>query len=278
MSAPSSAWRATTSGRSRRVARPRGGAHAGVVLGPKHWSGTKGACDVATSYFQDGLIAAADAISECGLLALLGSPGLGKTFLVKSVAGRLDMPFYYLECAPLVRGRQQTIAMLRALDCPHDPRESPATLLEALVEACATEPQVFALDEMDRWGTEGVERVRYLWSQPDNKAAFIFAGSKIGRLIAANPALDSRIEHRVTFQPLDLDETKGALRAYHRVFQVEEDALLAEIHTLTGGEFRGFAILLRSILRLTGTEPTLTSELLERAWSATGRKTWRDRK
>lgn len=251
-----------------------GGARSSVgSVTPKHWSGTESASDVMTTYFADGLIAAHDAISEGGLLALLGAPGLGKTFLVKSVAERLELPFHYLECAPLTHGRQQRIAMLRAIDWPHDPRESPATLLTNLVEACSAEAQVFALDEADRWGSEGVGLIRYLWSQAQNRTPFIFVGSKVERLIKANPALNSRLEHRVTFRPLDVEESRDALRAYHEVFNSADERLLTRIHKLTGGEFRGFAILLRSILRTGGAKPSLTSDLLERAWLATGRGT-----
>jgi Cdc6-like AAA superfamily ATPase len=206
-------------------------------------------------------------------VALIGEPGLGKTHAVKTAAERARTPFYYIECAPRVRGRQQILAMLRALDWPHDPTDSPATLIGDLAAAFASKDQVLALDEADRWGTEGVSLIRYLWSQPDCRTTIIFVGENIGQLIAANPALDSRIEHRVTFHPLDLDQTRQALRAYHRVFDVKDDRLLTRVHRLTHGQFRLIAILLRRVLtEADGDEPSLTSELLERAWRATGRR------
>lgn len=240
---------------------------------PKHWDGTDGANDVSTLDFERAMTRAGEAIDEYGLLALLGAPGLGKTFVVKSVAERLAIPFHYLECPPFLRGRHQTITMLIALRWPHDPRDSPRELLVALVAACEKQHQVLALDEVDRWGSDGVELIRYLWSQPANQTAFIFVGSKVAKLIAANPALDSRLERRVTFEVLDVEQAKAAMRAYHPVFNVEDaDAdLLVRAHRLTGGKFRRMAQLLKQILIEAGEpKPKLTRQLLDSAWDATG--------
>lgn len=243
-----------------------------AVAASRHWQGTTGARDVHTHFFDEGLVAAYEAIKERGLLALHGSPGTGKTFVAKAASGKLALPFHYLECAPGVRGRRQQVAMLNAMEWPTDPRQLVAELMGDLARACASEPRVVALDEIDRWGSEGVELIRYLWSQPENQTTFIFIGFRVARLIAANPALDSRLEHRVEFAALNPDETIGALRDYHAVFQVADERLLRTVHALTHGEWRRIAQLLRRILIELGDEaPKLTRDLLEDAWCATGR-------
>jgi hypothetical protein len=259
---------------SRRVAEPHDATPPAPQMLPKHWAGTDGACDVPTLYYEQTMAAAGEAINETGLLALLGPAGLGKTFLVKSVGERIEIAFHYHECDPDLRGKQQAIAILRTLGLPHDPTESPFALQSRLVTAFASEPQVLALDELDRWSRQGVALIRFHWSQPGNQTTFFFVGEKIGQLIEANPAFDSRIEHRVKFKPLDVDQTQHALRMYHPAFDVpkEDKQLLVRIHHLTDGQFRLIAILLRRILVEAGPGPfVLSSDLLERAWTATGR-------
>jgi Cdc6-like AAA superfamily ATPase len=248
--------------------------HSGSADNPvayRHWPGTETASAVPTPSFESGFDAAGEAISEAGLLALLGSPGLGKTFLIKSVAEKLSVPLTYLECPPLGRSRLQIIELLRALSSPCNASEDAATLLHVLADACSSS-RVIALDEVDRWGREGVELIRYLWSQSTNRTAFIFAGSRVDRLVAANPALDSRLEHRVKFEPLSLEEARVALRAYHPLFAVNDERVLERIHRLTHGEFRLIAQLLRRCLvESEGESVAVSDELLDRAWSSTGR-------
>jgi Cdc6-like AAA superfamily ATPase len=239
------------------------------ALARKHWPGTESAADVETTCFQLGIDAAGEAIAETGLLGLIGEPGLGKTFLVKTVAERLSIPLRYLECPPVGRGRLQSLELLRALGQPYNKLDDPSTLLHQLVDACSIR-SVVALDEVDRWGREGVELIRYLWSQPTNGTAFIFAGSRLDRLIAANPALDSRLEHRVRFAPLTLEEARVALRAYHPMFAVDDTRVLDRIYRATHGEFRFIAQLLRRCLADGGAD-VISNALLDRAWSTTGR-------
>ena len=109
---------------------------------PKHWIGTAGARDVKTEYFKRALVAAHQAIKDCGLLALEGEPGLGKTFAIMSVAERLHFPYHYLECPPGIPRRFRVVAILRVIGWPHDPQESLAILLDDLVAACASEKRV----------------------------------------------------------------------------------------------------------------------------------------
>lgn len=249
--------------------RPIGRGRGGLPL--KHLPGTDGARDVQTNQAAKATQMIGEAIEEAGLAGLSGESGLGKTHTVLTVAEHLAIQCHYLEQRPGVRGKSVEIDLLNAVGVDHDPREPRSELQDLLVEACAT-PRVVISDEADRVGAEGVELIRYLWTQPTNKTAFILVGHRLDMLLATNPALDTRLERRVLFRPLDLEAGVAALRAYHAIFERAPEAILIRAHAMSGGRFRLMAQLLKQILLEAGqAKPTLTRALLEAAWSGTGR-------
>lgn len=238
---------------------------------PKHLAGTDGARDVRTDQAAEATDMIGEAIEEAGLVGLSGEPGLGKTHTVLTIAEQLAITCDYLEQRPGVQGKSLEIDMLNAIGVDHDPRDVRRDLQDLLVEVCATR-RVFISDEADRASADGIDLVRYLWTQPTNMTAFILVGYRLDVLLATNPALDSRLERRVTFKPLDLEAGVAALRAYHPIFERAPEAMLIRAHAMTGGRFRLMAQLLKQILLEAGqAEPTLTRALLEAAWSGTGR-------
>lgn len=243
-----------------------------ATLPAKHLTGTDGARDVETDMVAEAVTLVGEAILEAGLAVLVGEPGLSKTFTSVFVAERLAIPAHYIEQRPGVRGKSIELDLLTALGVEHDPRDHRRDLQDALVDACSIRRAVI-IDEADRLGAEGVDVLRYVWTQPGNATAFIFVGFRVELLLAANPALDSRADRRARFRPLRLDETIPALRAYHPTFERAPESLLVRVHGMTGGKFRVIAQLLKQILLEAGEpQPKLTRELLERAWHHLGRE------
>lgn len=243
-------------------------------LPKKHWPGTLGCHDVLTAEVIAGLVKAGEAVREHGICALYGPPGTSKTFTALTLAERLGIPFRYLEPAR-VSEKAGVIRILRTLEWPHNPTKTMDALLTDLVAACAVE-QVLAIDEADRVGHAGMELVRFLVAQPTNRTTFILVGYKIARLIAANPALDSRIPWRHEYRALEGEDLVAALRLYHRVFADLPEALLARIGGFSHGEFRLIAQVLAALLSRTpsGGPPAVTDRLLDEVFDASGRP-WR---
>lgn len=245
-------------------------------LPKKHWPGTRGSHDVLTLELTAGLVTAAEAVGAHGICALYGPPGLSKTFTALTLAERLGIPYRYLE--PAGGGKKATvIRMLRALGWPHDATNTTDVLIDALVVACAVE-RVFVIDEADRVGHEGMELVRYLLAQASNHTTFVLVGYRIDRLIAANPALDSRIAWRHEYHALEGEDLIEAMRAYHAAFAPLDEPLLARIGAFSHGEFRRIAQVLAGILARTpaGKAPSVTDRLLDEVFEASGRA-WRAR-
>jgi hypothetical protein len=205
-----------------------------------------------------------------GLAVLSGEPGLGKTFTVRSIAERLAIPAHYYE-ARRAHGKTIETDLLLAIGVDFDPRDLRVELQDRIVEACQ-ERRVIMIDEADRIGEEGIDILRYVWTQ-GGSTAFVFVGHKVDRMLAANPALDSRIECPVRYQPLSVEDTVAALPEYHDVYRGASEGTLVRLHALTGGSFRRIAQLTRHVLMRVG-DPTarLTRQTLEQAWNDLGRE------
>lgn len=132
---------------------------------------------------------------------------------------------------------------------------------------------MLAVDECDRLGHEGMELIRYAAAQKENKTTVILVGYKLDRLFAANPALDSRIPHRVPFRPSAGEDAITALRSYHPAFARATEAQLMRVTRFSDGRFRLFAQVLKGFLDRTGGEPSarLTDGLLTTIFTMSGR-------
>jgi DNA transposition AAA+ family ATPase len=241
-------------------------------LPSRHWEGTDGARDVATSTLKSATTLIGEAILDAGLAVLTGEPGLGKTFTARSIAERLSIPAHYYEARRGVRGKSIELDLLKALGADFDPRDPRRDLQDAIVEACGRQRLVI-VDELDRIGDEGVDVLRWVWSQPGNRAAFVFVGHKLEGVLASNPALDSRVERRIKFRPLTAEEVVALLPEYHAIYEGASEALLVRLHSLTDGRFREIAQMTKQLL-LDSPQPyrRLTQRVLEDAWGETGRR------
>lgn len=242
----------------------------------RHWRGLPAELrsslpDVPTSSYAEAEIAIVETVMERGLAALTGDNGLGKTFCALSIAERLAVEAVYHEVSP-TGGKTELMRLLAAVAADYDPRETSGELLERLRKACTEKPRLIVLDELDRWGSKGVDNIRYVWTDPACQTAFVFVGHKIDHLLGANPALDSRVERRVPFRPLEVEEGPAVMKAYHPIFAKAGEALLSRAYDMTGGKFREIAQLLNELIKQgSPTSPKLTAGELSAAWRATGR-------
>lgn len=242
----------------------------------RHWRSLPAATrrllpDVRTGQFEKAELAIGEAVGEHGLVGLTGRPGLGKTFVALATADRLSIPSVYHEIPKAHGDVYQLERLLDSLGVTYDPRSRSGDLADDLADACEAE-RLIVLDELDRWGADGIDFIRYAWSQPSNRATFVFVGHRLGRLLKLNPALDSRIDRLVSFAPLPHDEAIAAMRSYHPVFIAAAAGVLVRAHELTGGVFRNIARLLNQILlSAEGDAQKLTHAVLEDAWRNTGR-------
>lgn len=227
--------------------------------------------DVRTGLYEQAQLAIGEAVREQGLVAFTGQPGLGKTFTTLATAARLSIGVTYHEIPKAHGDVFQLESLLDDLDVTYDVRSRSGDLADRLVDACAEE-RLIVLDELDRWGADGIDFIRYAWTQPTNLATFVFVGHRVGRLLKLNPALDSRVDRLVRFVPLSHDEAITSMRTYHPIFNTAAPGVLVRAHELTRGVFRDIAKLLNQILLSAETdEQKLTHALLEDAWRNTGR-------
>ena len=245
-------------------------------FGTLHLPGTGGARTVETADLLKTRIALETTAPLHGCVALIGEPGLGKTLACGTALAQLGLIPCYASIPPAPKDKEFEETLLNAVtNAQYDLRNTRATERRDLARVCREHEFVFALDDIERAAGYGIELVRYMWDQNGDRATFVIIGSKLDPFLAANPALESRINRFVRFHPWTVTEACGSredrsgyVRQYHPLFGDAPFAVLEYAHDVFAhGYFRRWARLLEALLTL-GVQPDqarLTRDLVDEA-------------
>jgi hypothetical protein len=241
-------------------------------LSPKHWHALDGLRHVETDPLADAVLAVEAATEAAGIIAFDGDPGTGKTYAIKSILENLSIPHWYLPVGPLATGKMFEVGLLREICKRREPPEKVnrtqdrSELREQIASELALERGAVLIDDFNPSGRAGIEVIRWLSEQADNRAAFILAGNNLTALIRRNPAFYSRVMQIVPFEPFDPDESSAISAGVHPFLAGSDPALLFRLNSNhVHGNFRTLAIFLEHALRIApGMKcDRLTDELIE---------------
>ena len=221
----------------------------------KHLRGTETAADVATHAFANTM-AHADIIQEVGgILAVFGSPGLGKTFATRTYLAKQSPQPIYIPFAASATHLQLVKRLHRMLiadpDLERRGKRSAETfdLVDEVGNALAWQRRIIVIDEAAFLTVRGLQTIRSLHDRPDARWSLFIVGTNVDRRLRAVPELLSRVNGKVEFTPFTLREITEHLHAYHPVFaNTNDDVIEWLFRNGCGGRFRAWATILQRFL------------------------------
>ena len=144
------------------------------------------------------------AARQNGLIQIVGPSGTGKTTAtIDAAAGVVtDTGIKAARISVPHRPAPRLLALTLVEQITGSRMDRPLDYLEAvLVRILRDDPYLLVIDEAQNLNTGGIERLRSLWE----RAAFggMFVGDqRLTRILSGSPQLESRIDRRITFDPL----------------------------------------------------------------------------
>lgn len=224
---------------------------------PLHWPGTESASVVLTNPLREVRAALNTLVSDGGVVIVDGSPGLGKTFATNLVLQSLSVAKYWIAMPDKPRGKETTARVNEVLTGrqPEMRRWTEFELLEHNVELLANRYVALVIDEAQHLLTGSLRQLRYLYDRPETSLLLVLVGARVEAAVARRcPELYSRVERMVGFKPMSAAEMREALGNYHPLFANSTPSALKVCWSAAGGEWRGWAKLLRAALAMNVSE------------------------
>lgn len=194
---------------------------------------------------------AARAIETAEVAGFFGDPGTGKTHALRYFAQHADVETIYITASPSPTSKEIFEEILLGVGRQPDP-VSVRQLRRDCNDVLAEKPRALIIDESQHLSYLWHQQLRSLHDHPEARFALLLAGGTGAvRTLKRDPQLWSRIEMRVTFEPLSGTHLTDALAAYHPVLANTDPVLLAEIDARDcRGNFRNWHHVLKLALPL----------------------------
>lgn len=237
----------------------------------EHFGGLSGASAIPTGQFQMAQFVVKSICRNDAIGVLHGDAGYGKSFAMKhAVAGITDRDVLVTDFPPGVSERHVAGSLLKQLVGVEE-RGERRVVIDAAAEALWSRRRLIVIDEAQRLSHKIIELLRHY--HDNSRAQFtllLVGGNECWKVLSRYPMLRSRIQHRVEFFRMPLQEVPALVRAFHPVWQgATDDQLIAIDERRCLGVWRNWAKFTGTVLYLSekmGKEP-LDPTLLEFVFS-----------
>jgi len=190
----------------------------------RHFLNLQGASVIRTPAFVVAREGLREAVEAFAISAIVGPPGVGKTFVLDTVEPELDLPVLRIE--PELRPTMLSITTQLLELLTGEPGRGPVhRKLRPLVTALSR-PQVIMVDEAQRMNRECLDHLRYLHDHRETNFALILAGGQgCWQVLGAEPQLRRRIWRPTFFEPLSAEEVVDLMPQFHPVWQTDTAVL-----------------------------------------------------
>lgn len=189
-----------------------------------HFLGVEGATLLRTPAWALGRQGLVEGTERKAIVAVVGPPGTGKTFLLNTVEPELTLPVIRIE--PHLRPTMLSLTTQLLEAVTGEPgKGSRHKRLRPLVEALAT-PCVVMVDEAQRMNRECLDHLRYLHDHRETRFALVLAGGEgCWEVLGREPQLRRRIWRAAFFSALSPSDIKELMPRYHRVWDTDPEVL-----------------------------------------------------
>lgn len=158
------------------------------------------------------------------IVAIVGPPGTGKTFLLDTVEPELTLPVVRVE--PHLRPTMLSLTSQLLEVLTGEPgRGSRHNRVRPLVDALAS-PCVVMVDEAQRMNRECLDHLRYLHDHRETDFALVLAGGEgCWEVLGREPQLRRRIWRAAFFRALSPSEIAQLMPRYHAVWDTDPAVL-----------------------------------------------------
>lgn len=203
----------------------------------RHFLDLQGASVIRTPAFVVACEGLREAVEAFAISAIVGPPGVGKTFVLDTVEPELDLPVLRIE--PELRPTMLSITTQLLELLTGDPGRGPVHRKLRPLIAALSRPRVIMVDEAQRMNRECLDHLRYLHDHRETNFALILAGGQgCWQVLGAEPQLRRRIWRPTFFEPLSVEEIVDLMPQFHPVWQTDP-AVLQRIDGLFAGGILG---------------------------------------
>ena len=178
------------------------------------------------------LIAAPIAMANGRIICVDGQPGCGKTVSLDVFANNLTRPVVTLSLSGNLTDKQVIEHVYEAIQGGSTLRLSRDNMVSSLRQRLVGSELVLMVDEAQKASLKGLDLVRTLHDDPRTSFGLILSGVNMGRLLAKEEELESRVGLLVPFVRLTGDELVPTVTAAYPLLASLEGWLLRETDRL----------------------------------------------
>lgn len=215
---------------------------------PEHFDGLVGGETIATA----GLLATEKALQRAvikwSIVGIVGKSGLGKTFAIRSILGKMDaVDAYWIQFGTRPTLREIARAIYLGVFGIEPTGMTRVEMTDEIIAEFSDRTRIRAIilviDEAQWLSKDGLELLRSIHDHIGTGFALVFAGGDdCWDVIRSAPMVHSRINRPIQFLPMDNVSVIRSMPIYHRIYRDCDPDILKLINDhYARGSFRDWA-------------------------------------
>ena len=186
---------------------------------------------VKTRGLKTWLEAFPDVVAACGIGAITGPPGTGKTTAACVGATLCGLSWGRVQIRRSVKVRELLRLVLKeGFELPAPDSWNEGRLQDELDKLLRGPARVVIVDDAHLLAFELLEFLRTSWTIGGNNCSLVLIGHQLDEVLDANDALDTRLEACVVFRPETATQALVSVRAMHPFLAGASDELIVRLH------------------------------------------------